>query len=320
AFIPWIVAVWTASGASTGLSQNIGWMQRPGISAIAHFKFNLIEPFYYVASNVDPLSIYRVTVPLMILMTVAAVLYVINWKRSGADEKGAVYFLAIFSFFPAFLAFASSWLLPHSIWGTRHLIIVFAPVSILLAIVVTNIFNTRLKTAFLTLIVLFAGYGFALQASRESPQYIWCAWEKLADDFSLAPHYAAEKKRVYVFEDLVAYHFWYRLRHLENYDVRVVNGIDGINDDSAYFLPRGFDGVQRVGIDEISEQRIWIAFRGPKTVESPGIAFIGAGLGPPASGLSRLGFEVENVQKIDMGDQTAYLVLMSKGPPPDHPQ
>ena len=31
--------------------------------------------------------------------------------------------------------------------------------------------------------------------------------------------------------------------------------------DEAYFLPRGFDGVNRASIDDISDDRLWLAFR-----------------------------------------------------------
>ena len=53
-----MAAIWTAAGEGGGLGQNIGWMSRPGIAAIAQFKLALVEPFYYQASSADPVSIY----------------------------------------------------------------------------------------------------------------------------------------------------------------------------------------------------------------------------------------------------------------------
>ena len=313
-FVPWILAIWNASRAGSEIGQNIGWMERPGISAITQFKLNLIEPFYYAASSVDPISIYRVSIPLMLIVTVSTVLYIVNWKLRADDEKRAVYLLIIFVMLPIFAAFTASWLLPYSIWGTRHLIIVFAPVSILLAIAVTKISNANLRTAALTLILLFSGYAFALLATRETPQYIWCGWGKLANELILAPHFSPERKRLFVFEDIVAYHFWFELRDFENYDVKVIRGIDGIPEDPAYFLPRGFGGVETIDIKQIPESQLWIAFREPKRPESPGLPFIGKSLGRPVDALSRLGFVQEEVHKVEVGDQVAYLVLMLKDP------
>ncbi len=314
AFIPWVVAVVQAAGSGSGLAQNIGWMRRPGVGEIAQLKLALVEPFYYVASSVDPLSAYRISIPLMIMLTAAIVVYIAGWKHRNGDEQRSMYILVLFAAFPMLAAFAASWIMPHSIWGTRHLIIVFAPVLILSAVAITGLPRASVRIAAITLLVLFSGYGFALQALREPSSYIWCSWEKLAKDLILTPHYSSEPKRLYVFEDLVAYHFWYVLRDLKNYEVTVVSGIEGITEDPAYFLPRGFDSVRRTDVSEISGDRFWIAFRAPSVPDVPGINSIGSGLGIPAAELGRRGFEPEQVLKVDAGGQTAYLVLMLRDP------
>ena len=89
-FIPWVLGVITAAGQGTGLDQNIGWLPRPVLLEIAQFKLNLIEPFYFQASNADPTSIYRVTVPILIIVASAAVAYFLHWKEHEPDEKQAV--------------------------------------------------------------------------------------------------------------------------------------------------------------------------------------------------------------------------------------
>ena len=257
-FVPWILAIWNASRAGSEIGQNIGWMERPGISAITQFKLNLIEPFYYAASSVDPISIYRVSIPLMLIVTVSTVLYIVNWKLRADDEKRAVYLLIIFVMLPIFAAFTASWLLPYSIWGTRHLIIVFAPASILLAIAVTKISNAKIKTAAFTLILLFSAYAFVLQASRETPQYIWCAWEQLAQELP-----TDQQQNIYVFEDLAAYHIWFATRgqdHSENLiKINKIKSVEGMIEDRAYFLPRGFDVVAKTNF--VYDEIFWLIYR-----------------------------------------------------------
>ena len=253
-FIPWVLGVITAAGQGAGLGQNIGWMQRPGLSAIAQFKLNLIEPFYFQASNVDPISIFRVTVPLLLIVTVSAFAYILHWKERETDEKRSVGFLVVFAVFPTLAALFLSWLLPYSIWGTRHLITVFPPVTILLSVVLARMPAPKLRTAALTLLLLFTGYAFAVQAVRPVPQYIWCAWEQLAAQ--LPPE---KETTIYALEDDIAYHLWFAERN--NQTLKIYKLEAGAPEDPAYFLPRGFDDVKRIGIKDIDDKEFWLAFR-----------------------------------------------------------
>lgn len=307
AFTPWIVAVWNAARSGSAVGQNIGWMERPGIKAIIQFKLALIEPFYQALSSVDAASVYLVSIPLLLIFTVAIVMYAVEWGARDSDQKQNVYLLAIFAAMPVLAALAASWTLPYSIWGTRHLIVVFAPVSILLAVMAASVSNRAARTSLISLILLLTGSAFVVQARRDQPQFIWCAWEKVADDFIDAAN-KPPFKPLYVFEDLIAYHFWFELRNYDEfYSVSVIKGVDGVDEDPAYFLPRGFSNVKTVRVDEITENRVWIAFRGPPTSTDFGVS-------PPAPvrALEDAGYEREKVNEFDMGGQTAYLVQMAK--------
>jgi hypothetical protein len=311
-FLPWVFAVWNAAQSGSAVGQNIGWMQRPGFKAIIQFKLGLIEPFYHALSSVDAPSVYRVSIPLLLILTIAIVLYAVKWTSREGDEKQRIYFLAIMAALPVLAALIASWLLPYSIWGTRHLIVVFAPVSMLLAIVIANISNASAKTAVITLILLFTGYAFVTNARRDQPQFIWCAWERLSDDLVNAAN-KPPFKHLYVFEDLVAYHFWFELRNYpEFYSVNVVKDVEGLAEDPAYFLPRGFTGVKTVQITEITEPRIWIAFRGPISKEDPSLS--STPLPIPLQAFERSGYQRERVKQLELGGQTAYLVEMAKRP------
>lgn len=295
-FVPWIIAIWQAAQTGTGLAQNIGWMSRPGILAILQFKLNLIEPFYYQASSADPISIFRVSIPLLLIFSASVVFYILNWNRQTTDEKQAVQLFFIFAVLPIAAAFAASWLLPYSIWGTRHLIVVFAPVFILLAIAVANIYISWLRIAFMTLIILFSGYAFMLTTLREIPPQPWCAWDNVASEFA-----NSRVAKLYAFEELSAYHLWFALRNTENTKVTLAKGT-GAPEDTAYFLPRGFDGVEVINESEIKDGQIFAAFRADEIDISK----------PPISNLVSQGYLIIDVKTFSAGISKAHLVRMRK--------
>ncbi|MEO6050729.1 MAG: hypothetical protein ABIP78_05280, partial [Pyrinomonadaceae bacterium] len=278
-----------------GLGQNIGWMSRPGISAIIQFKLNLIEPFYYAATSVDPISIYPISIPLLLIITVAFLIFLVNWKQYDTGDKRVTYLLFIFIILPSLMAFAASRLLPYSIWGTRHLIVIFAPVSILLAIVLTKIPNVSVKTVAITLILLFSGYACVLQAGREKPDYVWCSWNDAASEFAASRNIESGEK-LYAFEELTAYHLWFALRKTDA-KIVLVKGT-GVPEDKSYFLPRRFDGVEIIDEKQITDDRISLAFRAVEADVTK----------PPISNLVSQGYEIESVRPLSAGEIKVFLV------------
>src|SRR5688572_16565512 len=300
-FIPWLYLVSVAATSGSELSQNISWVERPGLSSIASFALDLVKPFYYRASSAEPSSIYSISVPLLLIVMTAAVLFMLKWKREPEDEKQAVYFLSIFAFLPILAVFLASWIMPHSIWGERHLIIVVPPLMFLIAIVLTRFNDEKLRTSAITLVILFSGYAFYLQAARDVQPYVWCGWEPVAKDFASAGR-DSRPKRIYAFEDLVAYHLWFALRNTSWTQVSVVKGVEGMMEDSSFFLPRGFDAVARAELKDIAEPHIWLALRTDKAGQEFPLFEILADMGYTRCRLSYLKF----------GTSTVYLVEMAK--------
>ena len=293
-FLPWVIAVSRAAGEASALGQNIGWMTRPGLKAVIQFVLNLVEPFYYQASSADPMSIFKVSVPMFLILAAAVVWYFSYWKIHAEEDRAAIKFLSLISILPLSGAFAASWLLPYSVWGSRHLIILFAPVSIFLAIALMKIPKPGVRTAALVFILLFGGYAFVIRSAQDRPQYIWCAWNDVARVLSSDAH--GQSAKIYVFEDLIAYHLWFALRDTENAAVFRVMGTRVANDD-AYFLPRGFDGVRKIDLSEIDGERITIAFRSDDL----------EGNQSPISNLVARGYEVVATVPFPVGTSTAYL-------------
>jgi mannosyltransferase len=256
-FAPWIFAVWKAAQLNANLGQNIGWIAQPNFATLFQFLFDLIEPFYFQQSNVEASSFFIITVPLLLLIMTAFTIYLIEWKSETEEEKQNLILLTIFTKLPVLLAFAASWILPYSVWGTRHLIFVFVPFAILTAVALTKIKVAPLVAIFLGLICLLFGAAFFVQTKRKTPVYIWCAWEALAANLD-----KNKPSKIYVFEDLVAYDMWFALRDAgKNFEIVKVNGIEELPEDTAYFLPRGFDKVQTTQEDGITGDRFYIAYR-----------------------------------------------------------
>ncbi len=291
-FTPWIYAVWEASKINGNVNQNIGWMSKPNLSAIFKLVFDLFEPVYFEQSNADAPAIILITLPIILIALIAFVFYILNRKNESDLEKRNFQMLLIFFFTPILLAFTASWILPYSIWGTRHLIIVFAPAAVLTAIAFSKITIEPLKI--LAGIMFFGLFGaaFAFQATRPKANYIWCAWENLTSALD-----KNETAKIYVFEDLVAYHFWFALRDSDKrLQIVKINDIKGLTEDKAYFLPRGFNEIQTA--NDFEGDRFFIAFRDKNFNE----------FAPPLQNLKARGYEIGAPQTLEAQGLKAFLV------------
>lgn len=287
-FAPWAWAVWRAAGeAGGGLRQNIGWAARPG--ALELFLPYLLahEPFRFQRHSAEP-AVLRLTVVLTLLLfapaLAALILRELKRARGTRGARGetrahgetlprgnfALRFLVYFSVAPVVLAFALSQLLPQSVWGTRHLVVV-APAYLLLAAHAVASLRPRWLSAGVQLLLgcwlLLAAAGWL--ARRNAPP-VWCSWETLAAQLARAEADDGERAvNVYAAEELAAYHLWHALDGGEvaggaKYRVAVIRNFPGLVEDRAFFLPRGFDGVSVVDADAaLREDDFWIAFRAP---------------------------------------------------------
>jgi hypothetical protein len=254
--MPWLIAILGASNSGSGLAQNIGWMSRPGIIEITTFFLNLVEPFYYRASSVEPYSVYRVTLPLLLIIGAAKILFFTSWKQREDNEKRTIKFLYILTTVPISATLILSWLLPYSIWGTRHLILIFPLVAIFMAVFLDALTGNRVRAAALTLTILFTGYAVAIETQRPTREFSWCAWEPLAN-----AALTTQTANIYTVEDLVAYHTWFAERGKGNVRVFKLTGIAGVAEDKAYFLPRGFTDVVTEYSSAIQDKKFWLIFR-----------------------------------------------------------
>jgi uncharacterized membrane protein len=295
-FTPWIYAIWEASKINSNVGQNIGWMSKPGLTAVFQFIFDLFEPIYFEQSNTDAPAIILITLPIVAVGIIAFGFYFVAWKDESESEKRTFYLLSIFFVTPISLAFAASWVLPYSVWGTRHLIIAFAPFVILTAFAFSKIKFQPIKLIGLAIICLLFVAAFAFQLTRTQPKYIWCAWENLGRNLDVN-----QPAKIYVFEDLIAYHFWFALRDSDRgFQIIKINDAPGIIEDKAYFLPRGFDGVQMT--TDFEGERFFVAYRDKTFNESA----------PPLQNLKARGYKIGEPQVIEAQGLKAVLIEVWK--------
>jgi uncharacterized membrane protein len=308
AYVPWIVLVIQNQEAGKGLAQNIGWVSRPAFRDVTQFYALLNKPFWFVQSTAArPYDLLTAFFALLVLGPPLLLWSVRIWRSQRQLDDASVQpisLLFLFILAPIAFVLVLSWLLPLSVWGTRHLIIVAAPYAILAAVAVARLGRDWARTA-VSLILgswfLLAGITWALASP---PVYIWCAWTPLARQAILTQSQNTEEVRVYAFEDLVAYHLWFAFdssRH-KQFKVAVVKNLEGIPEDPAYFLPRRFNEIAIMNSSQIAGDEIWVAYRATRWDTAR----------PPLITLESLGYAVRSVFSIQAQGQEAFLVRMAR--------
>lgn len=303
-FSPWVYAVTLAAEQGKGLAQNIGWVGRPRLADVVQFFALLNAPFYFRQSSNQ--VVYARWGLLAGFVVFGLPLVALSWRlvrqryQKGEQSLSAPKCLILFSVVPLTLALLASWVLPHSIWGTRHLIIVAVPYVLLAAIALDRLRPQWLRITLLLLLgcwLFLAGTGLLL---RRGDTYIWCAWGQLSQQMIQRQHTPAEVIKVYAFEELVAYHLWFALGESAGgkFKAGLIKGVPGLREDPAYFLPRAFSDIRVQDLSALNERHFWIAFRDTDFYEQ----------GPPFKALKDRGYEVREVLQVEAAGQRAFLV------------
>jgi uncharacterized membrane protein len=302
-YVPWIVLLWRAFAVQR-MDQNVGWIPRPGVRALTEFAMLLAQPFVSPESNVDN-RINLFGVALVLLIFVAPVVLLI-WQslRARQPDERSILLLAVLTVAPFVTILLASWILPRSIWGARHLIVLVVPCAMIAAIAIIRLQPYWARVA----IVLIAGCWFSATGVyvliRPTPHFIWCAWEPLAKQAMRADQSSSGATSLYAFEDLVAYHLWFALKNDKGRDhrVSVIKNLPGTTEDNAYFLPREFDEIEVRGPDIPGENEIWIAFRAPRVDEQQ----------PPLKQFVTAGYQIERILSEQAQHQNAFMIKLER--------
>lgn len=298
AFVPWVVALLRFAEPGSSVQQNIGWMQRPGIRSVFELFFDLVDPFYFQQSSADAGAFYPVAVPVLLIVLGSTVFYLV--RLGGNENKERVFFLSTFAVIPIVSVFLLSWVLPVSLWGSRHLLIIFPSALLLVSICLTEIKPEILKYCVLGAVTVLAAAALVLHIWREQTRFTWCAWNDVATAFVSRPNPAADEK-LYAFEELAAYHLWFSMRNVNKAKIVLVKGT-GVSEDTAFFLPRGFDEVKIINERQIAGEQLLIAFRAKQ---------IDFGKAPVSTFMAQ-GYEIEEIMRFPADDSVVYLIRLRK--------
>lgn len=301
AYVPWIYAVATYREQAKGLAQNIGWITRPNLRDLAEYFVLLNKPFLFSQSTLDRADSLLIGWLALLLVVIAlAILFFRRWRGRAFTEAERV--MLVLTFVPVIVAAGLSWLLPYSIWGTRHLIISAVPFFILAGIAIANLkpFWTKVSVLIgLTSVIVLAGVVYLL---KPVPILSWCMWDGMISEPRVTMQ-TQPRGVVYAFEDLVGYHLWFATTmETERLQIKVVKGLPGVPDDPAYFLPRRFNDVELVSPSQIYGEYIWVAFRSRRWDENR----------PPMSHLKTLGYQTRNVRAAVAQGELVFLVELSR--------
>ena len=259
AFVPWLITILNREQLNSDLAQNISWQPRPGLRQVTAFLMTLVEPFYTPASSIDPASVKFIAVPLLLIFAISIGMFVAGKKSD--DGKIFSRIAIVFVAFPLVTAFVLSWVLPNSVWGTRHLIVATPVFLMLAAASIVGLDDRRLRVGSVAVMILLSAVALILEVRREQPEQVWCAWEGVGNEIRDMEAESAQRPTIYAFENLAAYHLWFAGRKQGDQAVSIVKGVPVRTNDNSYFLPRGFDSVKSVQIDAIRDPELWAAFR-----------------------------------------------------------
>lgn len=302
-YVPWVLLIGRAF-ATPRINQNVGWIPRPGVRALTEFAMSLAQPFVSAESNIDRLNPFGVALAMLLFI---APVVLLTWqlrRRPRNDRAQSDSLLAVFTFAPIALILLLSWVLPRSIWGARHLIIVFVPFAMMAAIAIVRLRPYWVRVT----MVLIAGCWFSAATVyvlvRPTPHFIWCAWGPLAEQAVQEDQSSSRSTSLYAFEDLVAYHLWFALKNAKDgtHKVSVIKNLPGTTEDTAYFLPRSFNDIEVRGPQIPNENEIWIAYRAPRVEEQQ----------PPLNQFLTSGYQIKEVLNERAQNENAFMIRVAR--------
>jgi uncharacterized membrane protein len=189
-FSPWLYLVSKVARANPSRI-NFVWNRPPPVSEVIGYYANLNGPLSYRWKVIGTAIVMIV----FLSPIIAWCSRIVKEGRTGRESSSSrFWFLALFAFGPALLAFTASHLLPQSVWAFRYLIIA-APAYFLIAAAAAQRLQRRwIRISLVALIVGWAGVsGFAEMIDRDR-----VAWEPLVNRMIQAEPQPANAIRIYV--------------------------------------------------------------------------------------------------------------------------
>jgi hypothetical protein len=192
-FLPWAFVVTEAAIDKGGLGPNLNWNPRPALMDMLWHYVILNGPVYgrwkAIATIFSTLLFFA---PVLIWLRRVI-------KNREANERAVFAWLALLAFLPTITAFAASYALSQSIWGTRFLIIVAPPYLLLLALAAMQLEPHWLRRLVVMLMIAWVALSGGMQLSHRDK----IAWEPLVHQMIQAEAGTAEITKVYTKQGVV---------------------------------------------------------------------------------------------------------------------
>ena len=257
AFFPWAFAVTEAAYDKGGLGPNLKWNTRPTSTDLVQHYVTLNGPVYNPWRAYATVFSTGIFFTPILLWTWRCLAGASSARRgsavdspSGATTEGRPYmtslgnergeenvllWLALLAFLPSAIAFAASYALKQSVWGSRFLIVVAPAYLLLIAIAATGLRPRGLRHTVVTLMAAWAALSGALQLTHRDK----INWQPLVERMIQRQANQSDGARVYTRQGVVGTTVQYYLDRANEQRLRV----------------RYVDDY-----DDISEAQFWIAF------------------------------------------------------------
>jgi hypothetical protein len=241
AFLPWALVVTGAADAKGGLGPNLKWNTRPTVNDLFQHYVTLDGPVY---------TSWRAAATLFSTAIFLTPVLIWTWQSLKARGKGqkpkakrdkdsngpvakadeadslVLSWLALLAFLPAIIAFAASYMLAQSVWGSRFLIVVAPAYLLLIAVAVTRL--RRWRAIAIALVAAWAALSGALQLSDRDK----INWQPLVARMIGQEMSTGDGIRVYTRQGVVGVTTQYYLNQVgdERFRVQYVDDYGDINE------------------------------------------------------------------------------------------
>jgi uncharacterized membrane protein len=250
----WVYAI-AEIYATRGLSQNLGWINRPRLSTLAAFFTTLNDkPFDFAWSGRLGLLLFGAP----IIWTCCT--YLLAARKVDHRGDSSFWFLFIFSFFPVLIVFLASSLPVQSIWLPRGLLFAVVPYLILVAVSATRLRPRWISAVTLALLVnwsLLAGFKTMSWGSDTARVNDWVGeMVHLESDGS-------DKVRIYALDEHTPYFTWFYLSSANDrkFEIVLVRDISSSKSKEAYWLTTEmFPAVTVEELTSLEGEHFWVSF------------------------------------------------------------
>ena len=230
AFLPWAYAVKLAAAEKDGFAQNLGWIARPGLSAVFWFYEMLNGDVEIPHSTLVGIAVFCVPLLIVVFRDIK------TWRSEGPQAIRDRWLLIAAATIPVVAAFGASRILPQSVWGDRHLIVAAVPYFLIVSEAVFHIRHAAVRAVLIAVMLLWSGYAGLLNLTENKRP----AWDQVTARMIESEPAGNGQVSLYTYEKVIDPILeFYILKELnESFRVRNVTSVEGMIGDHFWVAVR----------------------------------------------------------------------------------